>query len=86
MGYTHVEILPIIEHPLDASWGYQGVGYYSVTSRYGSANDFKYLVDELHKAGIGVILDWVPSHFCNDAHGLYMFDGTPTYEYDEEWK
>ena len=86
MGYTHVEILPIIEHPLDASWGYQGVGYYSVTSRYGSANDFKYLVDELHKAGIGVILDWVPSHFCKDAHGLYMFDGTPTYEYDEEWK
>lgn len=86
MGYTHVEILPIIEHPLDASWGYQGVGYYSVTSRYGNANDFKYLIDELHNAGIGVILDWVPSHFCKDSHGLYMFDGTPTYEYDEEWK
>lgn len=86
MGYTHVEILPIIEHPLDASWGYQGVGYYSVTSRYGGINDFKYLIDELHKSGIGVILDWVPSHFCKDAHGLYMFDGTPTYEYEEEWK
>lgn len=86
MGYTHVEILPIIEHPLDASWGYQGVGYYSVTSRYGSANDFKYLIDKLHNCGIGVILDWVPSHFCKDSHGLYMFDGTPTYEYEEEWK
>ena len=86
MGYTHVEILPVLEHPLDASWGYQGVGYYSVTSRYGNANDFKYLIDELHRAGIGVILDWVPSHFCKDAHGLYMFDGTPTYEYEEEWK
>ena len=86
MGYTHVEILPVLEHPLDASWGYQGVGYYSVTSRYGNANDFKHLIDELHKVGIGVILDWVPSHFCKDAHGLYMFDGTPTYEYEEEWK
>ena len=86
MGYTHVEILPIIEHPLDASWGYQAVGYYSVTSRHGDINDLKYLIDELHKAGIGVILDWVPSHFCKDAHGLYMFDGTPTYEYEEEWK
>ena len=86
MGYTHVEFLPILEHPLDASWGYQCVGYYSVTSRYGNLNDFKYLIDELHRAGIGVILDWVPSHFCKDAHGLYMFDGTPTYEYEEEWK
>lgn len=86
MSYTHVELMPLMEHPLDASWGYQTTGYYSATTRYGNASDLKYLIDELHKVGVGVILDWVPGHFCKDIHGLYRFDGTPTYEYQEEWK